>query len=181
MGKLKRYAVIANARRESDGDLEESFGAHEIVEESTSLGIYIAASEEAAIAAAIKENKQYVEIWDIRVYEIANTYKSKKSYVYGCLLEDKILTIPYEKLAEISEYGWGDPNLDPDIVVAIDLEGSNVDLVNVKELTQKKGQSRYARLSGNSSIWWEERLRYIINPPNNEIRNYIEKWLMSKI
>ena len=185
MGKLKSYIVIANTLKVSYAGLdeEETWGRDcEVMEESAALGIYIAESEDAAISSAIKENSQYNEIWDIRVYEINSTYKSKKSYICGCLLEDKVLTIPYGDLNRISEeYAGCGPNLDPDIVVAIDLKGSNVDLAGIQELTTKAVHNKYAGLDGKSNIWWVERLKYIINPPNKEIGSFIKKWSMSRI
>lgn len=96
--KLKCYLIIGNISRMTyEGDY-----ANICDEDDKYLGIYVAKDAEAAVKKAISDHYWYMHIRDIRAYEIKSDKKVGLQSIYGCLLENNTLYIPYAQLSELA-------------------------------------------------------------------------------
>lgn len=172
--RLKCYLIIGNISRMTyEGDYANIYD-----EDDKYLGIYVAKDAEAAVKKAISDHYWYMHIRNIRAYEIKSDKKVGLQSIYGCLLENNTLYIPYAQLSELASKE--DPDIE-NINVIVDLQNADAKLEDIKFMLQNDGEDYSKHLIGHNEVWWMRKLKDIINPQTKEIEQFLQHWRMSRI
>ena len=119
-----------------------------------------------------------MHIRNIRAYEIKSDKKVGLQSIYGCLLENNTLYIPYTQLTELAQRETPDTE---NIQIIVDLQNADAKLEDIKFMLQNDGEDYSKHLIGHNEVWWMRKLKDIINPQTKEIAQFLQHWRMSRI